>query len=107
MTLTGDVPGDTSADDVTGKVTAALPGVAVDNQLKPSKEQVQAEIDEYLAANPITFRPDSAQLTAEGTAIVEHVAGLLAQTPDARNYGWRVTYSRRPSIRRARRTSRS
>lgn len=83
--LTGEVPDEAARTAVGDNVATALPGIAVDNQLEaagPTKEELQAEIDTYLAANPIEFEKDSAELNANGQATVEHVAGLLKKAPD-------------------------
>lgn len=85
--LTGEVPDEAARTAVGDNVATALPGIAVDNQLEsagPTKEELQAEIDAYLAANPIKFEKGSAELTSEGQAIVEHVAGLLKPAPDVK-----------------------
>lgn len=82
--LTGEVPDEAAKTAVGDKVATALPGIAVDNQLSASKEELQAELDAYLAANPVEFEKDSAVLTDKGKAIVEHVAGLLEKAPDVK-----------------------
>lgn len=47
---------------------------------------VQDELDKQLADAPITFKPDSAQLTPEGTQAARAVAKLLADAPDSLRY---------------------
>ncbi|MGH3648269.1 MAG: OmpA family protein [Micromonosporaceae bacterium] len=82
--LTGEVPDEAAKTAVGEQVAEALPGIDVDNQLSAAKEELQAEIDAYLAANPLEFGKNSAKPTAQGEAIVEHVAGLLEQAPDVK-----------------------
>jgi outer membrane protein OmpA-like peptidoglycan-associated protein len=53
------------------------------------KAGVQAEIDRMLAEAPITFVPDSAELTPEGEQAARSVAIALAKAPDGFRY--RVT----------------
>lgn len=53
------------------------------------KAGVQAEIDRMLAEAPITFVPDTAQLTPEGEQAARAVAIALAKSPDTFRY--RVT----------------
>ena len=80
--LSGDIPSDDALQKAADRVAAALPGIAVDNGIK-SREAAQAEIDKYLAANPIRFEAHSSALTPASRQVVEHVAGLLADFPDA------------------------
>lgn len=68
---------------------AAVPGTGVDDQLTvaapaapagldaAAKGQLQRSIDALLAAAPITFGPDSPQLTAQGRDTVTKVIALL------------------------------
>ncbi|MGA6165509.1 OmpA family protein [Amycolatopsis magusensis] len=43
--------------------------------------ELQAEIDGVLAAHPITFTPDTAELTPEGENTVGQIRDLLAKAP--------------------------
>ncbi|MDD7967837.1 OmpA family protein [Actinomycetospora lemnae] len=45
---------------------------------------VSARVQEILAASPVTFRPDSPELTAAGARTVDQVAEELAGAPNAR-----------------------
>lgn len=98
LTLTGAVPDQAVKDEVGQKVAAALPGVAVDNQLTLSggttgpggdldaaaKQALQARIKSLLEGSPITFGPNSPQLTPQGGATVAKVLELLKASPGAR-----------------------
>lgn len=46
------------------------------------KQALQGQIDQFLAAAPITFEPDSAQLVPQAVGTVDRVAALLAGAPD-------------------------
>ncbi|MGH3655752.1 MAG: OmpA family protein [Micromonosporaceae bacterium] len=80
--ITGEVPDDVTRTAVAEAATKALPGITVDSELESSEAKLQARITEYIAANPVEFRPYTAELTANGAASVRHVAGLLRQAPD-------------------------
>ncbi|MDQ3405822.1 MAG: OmpA family protein, partial [Actinomycetota bacterium] len=60
----------------------AAPNATVDNQLTVTapavdKRAVQQQINQLVAAQPITFQPNSASLTPQGAETVDKVAGLL------------------------------
>ncbi|MBN6034974.1 OmpA family protein [Amycolatopsis sp. 195334CR] len=46
-----------------------------------AKRELQAEIDQLLAAEPITFTPDTAELTAESEQTVSRIREVLAKAP--------------------------
>lgn len=46
------------------------------------KQALQGQINQLLAAAPITFEPDSAQLVPQAVGTVDRVAALLAGAPD-------------------------
>lgn len=50
---------------------------------------VQGELDKQLASTPITFKPDSAQLTDDGEQAARGIAKLLSAAPD--NLRYRIT----------------
>jgi outer membrane protein OmpA-like peptidoglycan-associated protein len=50
---------------------------------------VQDELDKQLASTPITFKPDSAQLTDDGEQAARGIAKLLSAAPD--NLRYRIT----------------
>lgn len=55
------------------------------SQPRLTKQALQAQIDDVLAADPITFEPDTAELTGEGKRTAERIAELAANAPsDAR-----------------------
>ncbi|WP_020669894.1 OmpA family protein [Amycolatopsis nigrescens] len=51
---------------------------------------LQAELDRQLAAEPVTFEPDSAELTAAGERAVRRVAELLSNDPPEFEVGGHV-----------------
>ncbi|WP_409462277.1 OmpA family protein [Amycolatopsis sp. GA6-003] len=50
------------------------------------RDGIQAELDRRLAAAPITFEPDTAQLTDEGEQAARDLAPLLRDAPDNFRY---------------------
>ncbi|MGI5130188.1 OmpA family protein [Pseudonocardia sp. CA-107938] len=109
LTISGAVPDQATKDAVAQRVAAALPGLAVDNQLTtaggtavspapapapapaPSgdldaaaKQQLQGRLAQLLATSPISFGPNSPQLTPQGGATVAKVLDLLKSAPGAR-----------------------
>lgn len=85
VTLTGAAA---SAEDKAAAAAAAgalAPGSTVDNQLTVSgksaaasdRKAVQRRIDTLLADRPITFLPDSADLTASGAATVRELSRVM------------------------------
>lgn len=98
VTLTGTVPTDAVKTSTAAAVASALPGVTVDDELMvaaaaaPSapadldaaaKQALQARIT-ALMATPITFGPDSPQLTPQGQATVAQVVAAVKAAPGAR-----------------------
>src|SRR5438093_738188 len=83
IALTGSVPDQATKDAAGAKLQSALPpGVTVDNQLAVSGGAVDAaalqkQINDLLAASPITFAPDSADFTPQGADTVKKAAELL------------------------------
>lgn len=86
--------GGTGGADAAQAAAAALPGATIDNQLTvaaaptttapaggeldaAAKQQLQASVSELLAGAPITFGPDSPQLTAQGSTTVAKVLALV------------------------------
>lgn len=99
VTLTGAVADDATKAAIAQKITAALQGVTVDNRLSVSapsgggatgdldaaaQQQLRSSIAALLAGAPISFEPDSPQLTAPGAATVGKVLALLTPAPGAR-----------------------
>ncbi len=104
--LTGTVADDAARVTTVGAFQGALPGVTVTDQLTvapgsgsgggPSggsggtelddaaKVALQSSLDQLLAGEPLTFGPDSPQLTAEGTATVARVLELVRPAAAAR-----------------------
>lgn len=103
--LTGTVPDEAARTAAETSFATALPGTAVDNRLTidPSagtgattpgaaagelddaaKQELQGRIDQLVAGAPITFGPDSPQLTAQGMATVARVLELLGPAAGAR-----------------------
>ncbi|MFC4947574.1 OmpA family protein [Pseudonocardia sp. GCM10023141] len=90
VTLTGAAASDAAKAAAGQALRAALGGIPVDNQLTvapaaapagdldaAAKAKLQAGIDQLLAASPITFGPDSPQLTAQGRDTVAKVMDLV------------------------------
>jgi outer membrane protein OmpA-like peptidoglycan-associated protein len=99
VTLSGTVPDDATKAAVAQRLTAAIPGSTVDNRLTVSapaggaapgapdaaaKQQLQSSVTALLAGSPISFEPNSSQLTAPGRATVERVVALLKPVPAVR-----------------------
>lgn len=104
VTLTGSVPDDATKTAIGEKAMAALAGATVDNQLTvagagagsgnasaagdeldaTAKQALQGQINQLVAGAPITFGPDSPQLTPEGSATVARVLDLLKAAPGVR-----------------------
>lgn len=101
VVLTGTAANDAAKAAAEQAVQAAVLGTPVDNQLTvtapaapataptgdldaAAKEQLQARITALLAAAPITFGPDSPQLTAQGMASVAKVVEALKPAAGAR-----------------------
>lgn len=99
VTLTGTVPTEADKTSVAQAVTAALSGVTVDDELMVSaasgtgtpadldaaaKQALQARIAALLAAAPVTFGPDSPQLTPTGQATLVQVVAAVKAAPGAR-----------------------
>jgi outer membrane protein OmpA-like peptidoglycan-associated protein len=82
--------------DSTGEALPPAPPVTLVPTPSPSPSPVaapppdggsalQADIDRSLATEPITFEPDSAELTAQGKKTAKAIAGLIrTRAPDAR-----------------------
>lgn len=115
LTITGAVPDQATKDAVGQKVAAALPGVALDNQLTTAvsgaaaptataptataptggtpaggeldaaaKQALQSNLTQLLAGSPISFGPNSPQLTPQGGSTVAKVLELLKGSAGAR-----------------------
>lgn len=98
VTLTGTVASDAAKAAAAAAVGAALPGVTVDDELTVSaatpsgsvtldaaaKQALQSRIAALIAGLPITFGPDSPQLTAQGQATVAQVLAAVKAAPGAR-----------------------
>lgn len=104
VALLGTVPDDGAAEAVRMAVSGALPGRDVTDRLEvatppgtggagtgtaaeldaTAKQQLQSGIDGVLAGAPISFGPDSAQLTPGGNAAVGRVLELVGRFPGAR-----------------------
>lgn len=98
LTLTGAVPDQATKDAIGQKAAAAVPGVTVDNQLTvagaggatggeldaAAKQALQSSIGQLVAGAPISFGPNSPQLTPQGGATVAKVLELLKAAPGAR-----------------------
>ena len=82
ITLTGAVPDQMTKDAMEAAAKQNSGGRAVDNQLAVSGGAVDAaalqkQINDLLAASPITFAPDSADFTPQGADTVKKAAELL------------------------------
>lgn len=101
ITLTGTVADAAAKAAAEAAVAAALPGRTVTSQLAvgavpgsggtspmeldaAAKQQLQAGIDRLLAGSPITFGPNSPQLTPAGSATVARVLELVRPVAGAR-----------------------
>jgi outer membrane protein OmpA-like peptidoglycan-associated protein len=104
VTLSGSVPDAAAKTAAAAAVTAALPGVTVDNQLAiapaagsggsgsggsgelgdAAKRALQSKITGLLQGSPISFGPDSPQLTAQGQATLARVLAAVKAEPAAR-----------------------
>lgn len=94
ITLTGTVADDATETATAQAIGVALPGMTIDNRLvaaapggdldAAAKQKLQASIAALLAGAPITFGPDSPQLTPQGSATVAKVLALLKPAPGAR-----------------------
>jgi outer membrane protein OmpA-like peptidoglycan-associated protein len=84
VTLTGTVPDDATKAATEKRVRAAVPSATIDNRLSvsapPAKARLQTRVNAQLKAHPVTFQPDSANLTSQGIATVRIVASLLGNT---------------------------
>ncbi|MEV4057287.1 OmpA family protein [Amycolatopsis sp. NPDC049688] len=94
--VNGDVtpvaPASTSASPTTSTpTTSSSPPPTTSTTAPPptDKAGVQAEIDRMLTEAPISFEPDSARLTADGTQAARSIAIALAKAPAGFRY--RVT----------------
>jgi len=67
-----------------GAPGAAAPGTPGGPAGGADPAAVQSRIDQIVAADPITFRPNSAELTESGAASVQRVAGELQTAPSVR-----------------------
>jgi peptidoglycan-binding protein ArfA len=111
LTITGEVPDQSVKDAIGQKVAAALPGLAVDNQLTlavaaaptpapaapaapgaptapgeldpAAKQALQGQIAQLVAGSPISFGPNSPQLTPQGSTAVAKVLELIKAAPGA------------------------
>ncbi|GAA1941163.1 OmpA family protein [Amycolatopsis minnesotensis] len=81
---------DVAPTPVPAAPSSAPPSAAPPNTAPPSsppsqprltKEALQSRIDDALAADPITFEPDTAELTGEGKRTAERIAELAASAP--------------------------
>jgi len=94
LTLTGTAPDPASVQ--AAAQGAVPPGTTVDNRLTVAgggapgelddagRRELQSAVDALTAAAPVTFEPDSPELTATGAATVADVVALLARAPGAR-----------------------
>jgi len=84
VTLTGTVPDEATKAAAEKRVRAAVPSATIDNRLSvsapPAKTRLQTGVNAQLKAHPVTFQPDSANLTSQGIATVRIVASLLRNT---------------------------
>ncbi len=98
-TLSGTVADDATRTAMARKVTAALLGATVDNELTvaappagsttgdlddAAKQQLRSSIAALVAPAQISFEPDSPQLTAPGRDTVAKVVALVVAAPGAR-----------------------
>jgi outer membrane protein OmpA-like peptidoglycan-associated protein len=88
VTLTGTVPDDATKAATEKRIRAAVPSATIDNRLSvsapPAKARLQTRVNGQLKAHPVTFQPDSANLTSQGIATVRIVASLLGNTAGLR-----------------------
>lgn len=84
--------GEVTAEPSHGVPRAAASRSATPEQVTPSaaprptfdRQALQQQLNDLIAASPITFRPDTSQLTADGAATVANIAGVLGGVPAAR-----------------------
>ncbi|GAA2562892.1 channel-forming protein ArfA/OmpATb [Pseudonocardia hydrocarbonoxydans] len=97
LTLTGTAPDSASAQAAGEALGTLLPGTTVDNRLTVAggaapagelddagRQELQRAIDALTDGAPVTFEPDSPELTAAGAATVESIVELVALVPGAR-----------------------
>lgn len=92
VTLAGAVATDADKAAIGQLAQDLAPNATVDNQLlvtRPGspafdKAALQQQINTLIAAQGITFRPDSADLTAQGAGTVERVAEVLRAAPEVK-----------------------
>ncbi|MGQ0839206.1 channel-forming protein ArfA/OmpATb [Actinokineospora sp.] len=83
VTLSGSVAGEADKAAAARQAAALAPGATVDNQLTVAapavdKQAVQRQLDALVAAQPITFQPNTALLTPAGAQTVQAIAPLLS-----------------------------
>ena len=93
VTLTGVVSDDAARAGIETQVRAGLPGQNVINQLVVAppapppptfdKAGLQQRINDFIAGQAITFTPDTATLTADGSKTVAQVADALKSAAEA------------------------
>ncbi|SHJ97393.1 Outer membrane protein OmpA [Pseudonocardia thermophila] len=109
LTLSGQVADEAARSAVAQRIGAAVPGFTLDDRLTvaapvptaptapapapgapgadldpATKQTLQTQLSELLAATPISFGPNSPQLTPQGGAAVARVLDLLRAAPGAR-----------------------
>ncbi|GGM52501.1 hypothetical protein GCM10012275_24350 [Longimycelium tulufanense] len=91
VVLTGTAPDPVAKQRIENAVRRAVPGVEVHSRLVVTREgsaraardnELQERLDRLLGEHPITFRPNTAELTAEGVEAVRRAAQLLAEATD-------------------------
>lgn len=76
-------PSPSTSQETSGAAPAPTPAQAAELDT-PAKQALQAKIGALVAVAPITFEPDSPQLTAEGTATLGQVLAAVRAVPAAR-----------------------
>jgi outer membrane protein OmpA-like peptidoglycan-associated protein len=82
-------PGPTTSSSAATTSSSPPPTTTTTAPPPTDKAGVQAEIDRMLTETPISFEPDSARLTADGTQAARSIAIALAKAPA--NFRYRVT----------------
>lgn len=79
-----------------GEQGQGQPGQGQAGDIEAAKAELQGKIDELQKSSPITFNPDSADLTDQGRQSVTKIAEMLKQAPQELRYevaGYTATVS--------------
>ncbi|RJQ79220.1 OmpA family protein [Pseudonocardiaceae bacterium YIM PH 21723] len=88
LSVSGDVPSASEQKNIEDRLRTAGGGAQVRSTLSvekgAAKQNLQDRLREKLAAQPVTFEPDAAQLTPEGEQAVRTIAEALQAAPGIR-----------------------